>query len=77
MCDVTVVSCARLVLKRFSNFLSSLKIIDHCTLLGKGEVRLQGKDHDEREEAQDVKEAATQASDVGLIKERADQVTEG
>lgn len=46
-------------------------------LLGKGEIRLPGHDHDEREEAEDVKEAATQAGNVGLVKEGADQVTEG
>ena len=46
-------------------------------LLRKGEIRLQGHDHNEREEAEDVKEAATQAGDVGLVKEGADQVTEG
>lgn len=46
-------------------------------LLGEGEIRLHGHDHDEREEGEDVKEAATQAGDVGLVKEGADEVTEG
>ncbi len=46
-------------------------------LLGKGETRLHGHDHNEGEEAADVKEAATEAGNVGLVKEGADQVTEG
>lgn len=46
-------------------------------LVGEGEILLHGHDHDEREEGEDVKEAATQAGDVGLVKEGADEVTEG
>lgn len=46
-------------------------------LLGKGEIRLHGHDHNEGEKAEDVKEAATKAGNVGLVKEGADQVTEG
>ena len=48
-----------------------------AALLSKGEIGLQGHDHDEGEKAEDVKEAATEAGDVGLVKEGADQVTEG
>lgn len=46
-------------------------------LLGEGQICLHGDDHNEGEEAEDVEEAATQGSDVGLVKEGADQVTEG
>lgn len=46
-------------------------------LLGKGETCLNGQDHNEGEEAEDIKEAATKTGNVGLVKEGADQVTEG
>lgn len=48
-----------------------------AALLGKGEIGLQSHDHNEWEKAEDVKEAATETGNVGLIKEGADQVTEG
>lgn len=48
-----------------------------AALLGKGEIGLQGHDHNEGEKEEDVKEAATETSNVGLVKEGADQVTEG
>lgn len=47
------------------------------SLLGKGEFCLHGHDHNEGEEAEDVKEARTKAGDVRLVKEGADEVTEG
>lgn len=46
-------------------------------LLGKGESRLHGHDNDEGEEAEDINKAATEAGNVGLVKEGADQVAEG
>lgn len=52
-------------------------VTHHKTLQGKAEICLQGHDYDEREEAEDVDQAATQAGDVGLVEEGADQVAEG
>lgn len=46
-------------------------------LLGEGETRLNSHDNDEGEEAEDVDEATTKTRNVGLVKEGADQVTEG
>lgn len=62
----------------YSMYMKAKATISHQgALLGKGETGLLGHDHDVGEEAKDVKEAATQTSDVGLVEEGADQVTEG
>lgn len=53
------------------------KVPHQGALLGKGESRLHGHDHNEGEEAEDVYKAATETGDVGLVKEGADQETEG
>lgn len=53
------------------------EVSHQAALLGEGEIGLQGHDHNEGEKAEDVKEAATEAGDVGLVKKGADQVTEG
>lgn len=45
-------------------------------LLGKGELCLHGHDQNEGEEAEDVKETCTEASDVRLVEEGTDEVTE-
>lgn len=46
-------------------------------LLEKGELCLHSQHHNEGEEAEDVEEAATEAGDVRLVEEGADQVAEG
>lgn len=61
----------------FFIFLKYMEVSHQSALLGKGESLLHRHDHDEGEEAEDVNKAATEAGDVGLIKEGADQVTEG
>lgn len=42
-----------------TNDIGSSEVPHQNALLGKGEIRLQGHDHDEREEAEDVKETTT------------------
>lgn len=73
---------------RFLNYISCLSLFCYqcpcfCevphqyALLGKGESRLHGHDNDEREETEDIDEAAAEAGNVGLVEEGADEVTEG
>ena len=54
-----------------------MEVSHQGTPLGESEVCLHGHHHDVRKKAEDVNEAATETSNVGLITEGADQVAEG
>lgn len=53
------------------------KVSHQYVLLRKGESRLYGHHNDEGEEAENINKAATEAGNVGLVKEGADQIAEG